>query len=235
MFQLLLGLISIFLFAVSLSLFSKSAEQRARSRTELYYAQQVRENAEAIRLENEKTKLEINNMERMREIADITKENVEPISSKSNENQVAVNHPIMEKLDSQPEVVLLKELELDEKALEFVSQFQPKQEEIKLPEGTIYEEPKAWFNFPEVDLYMNQRPEKGLYYVAGKVIDALDEMSAIISDGTGDRMMYHHKAKYLSVGDVIIAQVEIHKSVWNFVNVWEINVSLQEEDIKNAM
>ncbi|EFV75027.1 hypothetical protein HMPREF1013_04800 [Bacillus sp. 2_A_57_CT2] len=125
--------------------------------------------------------------------------------------------------------IKLKEVDLDEKSKDFISNFQPMQEEIPLQDVTVYESVESWFNFPEVDLHMNERPEKGLYYVAGKVIDILDEMSAIISDGTGERMLYHHKVQNLSVGDIIIAQVEVHKRVWNFVKVWEINEETEYE------
>ncbi|OIJ13357.1 hypothetical protein BKP35_08975 [Anaerobacillus arseniciselenatis] len=205
----------LFLFAVSLSLFSKSAELRARSRTELFYASQIREEAETIRLQNEKMHLEIMDMGSKETV--VTEE-------KSNITDVEVNHDYDQKSIQKPK---LKELDLDEKSLAFVSKFQPKQEKFNFQEVTEYEKPNAWFSFPEVDLHMNDRPEKGLYYVSGKVIDILDDMSAIISDGTGERMLYHHKVQNLSIGDIIISQVEIDRSIWNFITVWEINETSQ--------
>ena len=220
MFEFIIVLVCLGLFSGSLMLFSKSAETRARASTEYFYASQIREEAEAIRLQNEKIKLENITPQIVVESTDIRSKNIPPvIETKS--NQEVVQLPIKE--------VELKELELDEKALEFVSKFQPKQEEISLPEVTVYEESTAWFSFPEVDLHMSERPTKGLYYVAGKVMDILDEMSAIVSDGTGERMVYHHKVQNLSVGDVIISQVEVHKSVWNFINIWEINEGTEQE------
>lgn len=216
MFQLVVIVFCIFLFAVSLSMFSKSAEQRARTRTQMFYAEQTREEAEAIRLQNEKTRLEI-------------KERFKEILVKKVEEKVTVNDTkeiVHEVVELPVPKVELKELELDEKALEFVSKFQPKQEEIQLQDVTIYEKPSSWFNFPEVDLQMKERPEKGMYYVAGKVMDILDDMTAIISDGTGERMLYHHKVQNLSVGNIIISQVKVHKSVWNFITVWEITDSV---------
>lgn len=216
MFQLIVTVLSLLLFALSLSLFSKSAEQRARSRTELYYASQIREETETIRLHNEKLKKELTNYEEDRYVADFeTPVHLSVGGSQIVLEQEATKTPIQK--------VELKELELDQKALEFVSKLQPKHEQMALQEVTVYEKPASWFNFPEVDLFMNQRPEKGLYYISGKVLDVLDDMSAIISDGTGERMLYHHKVQYLSVGDIIISQVEIDKSVWNFITVWEIS------------
>jgi hypothetical protein len=227
MFQLLSITFCIFLFSVSLLYFSKGASIRAKSRTEFFYASQIREEAEAIRLQNELVKLEVTNMKPKGIKAELRL--VKP--------QEVVEAPVEQEVIELPvQKVELKELELDEKALAFASKFQPKQEEIKLQEITVYEEPTAWFNFPEVDLHMNERPEVGLYYVAGKVMDVLDDMSAIISDGTAERMLYHHKVQNLSVGDIIISQVEIHKSVWNFVTVWEINESVQQDvEVEVAM
>ncbi|RTR26589.1 hypothetical protein EKG37_21205 [Robertmurraya yapensis] len=216
------------LFAVSLSLFSKSAEQRARANTEKFYALQIREEAESIRLRNELFELEKSNLESVKPPIDISTEktlSVQPVTHDL--GQEVIDLPVKE--------VQLKELDLDEKALEFVSKFQPKQEEIQLPNVTVYEEPAAWFSFPEVDLHMNDRPMQGLYYVAGKVMDVLDEMSAVISDGTGERMVYHNKVQLLSVGDVIISQVEVHKSVWHFINIWEVNNNNTEQEVKEAI
>lgn len=223
MFPIVSVVLCLFLFAMSLVMFSKSAEQRARSRTELFYAEQIREETETIRLQNEEKKLEVFTMERAWGNA-----------GKKNDSVLLVDHHIkpIEVTQSPIQEIELKELELDERALDFVNQFKPKQEEIKLQEVTVYEEPTAWFNFPEVDLHMNERPEKGLYYVAAKVIDVLDEMSAIISDGTGERMLYHHKVQTLSIGDIMICQVEIRKGVWNFINVWEINETAQSHTEK---
>jgi hypothetical protein len=213
MFQIIIGLFCLFLFAMSLSMFSKSAFQRARARTEFFYAFQIREEAEAIRLQNEKTKMAI--VESPEEaFAEVVEENVSTHD---------LNPTVQDVVELPIPKVELKELELDEKAIQFISQFQPKQEEIALHEVTIYEKPKSWFNFREVDLHMNERPEKGLYYVAGKVMDVLDDMTAIISDGTGERMLYHHKVQSLTVGNIIVSQVEVIKGVWNFITVWEIN------------
>lgn len=222
MFHVLFILCCVFLFAVSLLMLSKSAEQRARSRTELFYAQQIREEADAIRLQNEKSELEISNVKRWEKIADI---NGNEIPSEDSSVDVGIPQEIAKPAIQEVELqeVELKELELDEKALEFVSKFQPKQDELEFQNVTIYEEPTAWFNFPEVDLHMNERPEKGLFYVAAKIMDILDETTAIISDGTGERMLYHHKVEDLSVGDIIISQVDVLNGVWNFLHVWEIN------------
>lgn len=227
MIQVLLVLFCLGLFAASLSLFSKSAEQRARARTEYFYASQIREEVEAIRLQNELKKNELKELEKITSKFEATntdksnKKDLLVFSTADESNQEVLKFPIKE--------VELKELELDEKALEFVSKFQPKQEEILLPDVTAYEEPTAWFSFPEVDLHMNERPMKGLYYVAGKVLDVLDEMSAIISDGTGERMVYHQKVQKLSVGDIVISQVNIQKGIWNFINLWEINDSVNQD------
>ncbi|QOK30052.1 hypothetical protein IIE26_27170 (plasmid) [Cytobacillus oceanisediminis] len=215
MLQIICVLSCLFLLSLSLLTFSKSAEQRARLRTELYYAMQIREETEAIRLHNEKIKME-NNLELISE----NNKTIEDISPEPIAHEV-LQIPVKE--------IKLKEVDLDEKSKDFISNFQPMQEEIPLQDVTVYESVESWFNFPEVDLHMNERPEKGLYYVAGKVIDILDEMSAIISDGTGERMLYHHKVQNLSVGDIIIAQVEVHKRVWNFVKVWEINEETEYE------
>jgi hypothetical protein len=227
MFQLFSITFCIFLFSVSLMYFSKGASIRAKSRTEFFYASQIREEAESIRLQNELVKLELNNMKSQEMKPDLRL--VTP--------QVVAEAPAQQEVVELPvQKVELKELELDEKALAFVSKFQPKQEEIKLQDVTVYEEPAAWFNFPEVDLHMNERPEGGLYYVAGKVMDVLDDMSAILSDGTAERMLYHHKVQSLSVGDIIISQVEIHKGVWNFVTVWEVNETAQHDaEVEVAM
>lgn len=221
MFQIVFVLFCLFLFAASVSMFSKSAEQRARSRTELFYASQIREEANAIRLQNEKTSLELFSAKKDRLSYEVKNEAIEmeEYSSSLINSEEVIQLPLQE--------IELKEVELDEKALDFVSSFQAQQEKIKLQDITSYEEPTSWFNFPEVDLHMNEKPEKGLYYVAGKVIDVLDEMSAVLSDGTGERLLYHHKVQNLSVGDILITQVEIHNSVWNFVNVWEINESIE--------
>lgn len=227
MFQLIIVVFVLFLFAMSLTLISRSAEQRARSRTELFYAKQIREETDAIRLQNEKTKMEIMNMNSM-EVA--AREDVcsEVVIEDVERTQNFVQQPLQK-----PK---LKELELDERALEFVSRFQPKHEEIEinLQEVTVYEEPNSWFSFPEVDLFMSDRPQKGLYYVSGKVMEVLDDMSAIISDGTGERMLYHHKVQQLTVGDIIISQVEIDKGIWHFITVWEINKS-DQHNVKQAM
>jgi hypothetical protein len=220
MFQLFSITFCIFLFSVSLMYFSKGASIRAKSRTEFFYASQIREEAESIRLQNELVKLELTNRKSQEMKPDLRL--VTP--------QVVAEAPVQQEVIELPvQKVELKELELDEKALAFVSKFQPKQEEIQLQDVTVYEEPTAWFNFPEVDLHMNERPEVGLYYVSGKVMDVLDDMSAIISDGTAERMLYHHKVQSLSVGNIIISQVEIHKGVWNFVTVWEVNETVQHD------
>lgn len=230
MFQVLMFLFCLGIFAVSLSLFSKSAEQRASARREYFYASQIREEAESIRLLNDLKKYELKKMENVTsklvvENSDTSNDEKFLFSTGEQSNQEVLQFPIKE--------VELKELELDEKALEFVSKFQPKQEEILLPDVTVYEESSAWFSFPEVDLHMNERPMKGLYYVAGKVIEVLDEMSAIMSDGTGERMVYHQKIQALSVGDIVISQVNIQNGIWNFINIWEIKDSVNQE--KEAM
>ncbi|MFT0139192.1 hypothetical protein ACEK07_30245 [Alcanivoracaceae bacterium MT1] len=216
MFKLLFFAACVFLFAMSLRSFSKSAEQRAKSRADLYFAEKIREEAKAIRLQNQLQEMEISN----------TKDRLE-----TTDNHIDRSKVIDEESDLAPiQNTSLKELELDSSALAFINKLQPKQEEIEIQEPTIYEKPSTWFNFPEVDLYMNERPEKGLYYVAGKVIEKYDNMSAILSDGTGERMIYHHKVGNLSVGDVVITQVEIHKKVWNFVNIWNVQENSQDKD-----
>jgi hypothetical protein len=228
MFQVFSIIFCIFLFSVSLMYFSKGASIRAKSRTEFFYASQIREEAETIRLQNELVKFEPTIVKPKEEKVELRIVKPQGVAEAPVQQQEVIELPVQK--------VELKELELDEKALAFVSKFQPQQEEIKLQEITVYEEPAAWFNFPEVDLHMNERPESGLYYVAGKVMDVLDDMSAIISDGTAERMLYHHKVQSLSVGDIIISQVEIHKSVWNFITVWEVNETIQHQpDAEVAM
>jgi len=198
-----LSILSIMFFSLSLLILSRSAKMRARARADLYYALQIEENI---------TSLE--NLKKLEDLSDI-----------DNRNKGLSESQNRELTESKVE---LKEVELDQEALEYVQQFQPKQQEIEIVD--VYEDDsKAWFNFPEIDLLMKDRPENGLYYVAGKVLEVLDEFSAIISDGTGERLLYHKKVRHLNVGDVLITQVQIDDNVWNFVNVWEVNEAYQEQ------
>lgn len=233
MFNLITLSICLFLFAGSLYLFSKSAGQRAISRTEYFYSEQIREEAIRIRTETEKLRNQLIAEDSNRE--EIVNQTISDVDIKKGPIIPTPIEPALETNDNltelPPRSIELKELELDEKAITFVNALQSKQEEVNLVnEVTMLEEATSWFNFPEVDLLMSERPERGLFYVAGKVTEILDETSAIVSDGTAERLVYHHKVRGFSVGDVFIAQVEIHKRSWNFIHLWEINESSSELD-----
>lgn len=179
---------------------------RAKARTDYYYTLQIKE---------DNTDWEIINSEE--ELTDINGGRIKDLYES-------------EKMEFNPSEVELKEVELDQDAMDYLKKFKPQQQSMEV---TVYEEGSSgkWFNFPEVDLLMKDRPNNGLYYVSGKILEKLDRFSAVASDGTAERYVHHQKVQDLNVGDVFIAQVQVNNKVWTFVNLWEVNESQPDESI----
>ncbi|PGT81501.1 hypothetical protein [Bacillus sp. AFS040349] len=235
--------LSILVLSCSLYLFSKSAEIRAKTRTEALYTFQITKQNESIltqinrisesSIQSEPLHNPIDNVEdRLVMDVQITNDQVEQEELLLNPATEITNETLLSIED-------LKEVEIDSLSAAFLEKVNAKEdihtlvdavsEEEKTTQGSVELElqeqdtKNSWFNFKEVDLFLCDRPEKGLYYIAGKLIEKIDEYTAFIGDGTADRMFEHQKLSSYEEGDIIIAQISVSNHIWTVLNVWGIN------------
>ncbi|MEF3304168.1 hypothetical protein [Paenibacillus sp. GYB003] len=83
---------------------------------------------------------------------------------------------------------------------------------------------------PEVTMYIGGKPRSGVQFIAGQIVDKFDDELCRLDDGTGTKIISHHRLRHFELFDHVICQVQVTSSGWDCLHVW----GKFKEELQNA-
>ncbi|MEF3309403.1 hypothetical protein PV433_10865 [Paenibacillus sp. GYB004] len=72
----------------------------------------------------------------------------------------------------------------------------------------------------EVTMYLGGEPRSGVQFIAGRIIEKFDDDLCRLDDGTGTKIISHHRLRHFELHDHVVCQVQVTNNGWNCLHVW---------------